>query len=339
MSFTTDNYQLDFLDVRDADAILIRCYDGQTPYIILIDSGNLNDSEIVKNKLKFGYNNQVIDLAICTHPDKDHFGGFFNLLDDDEITIKEFWLIDPAHYLDENDIKHYRTEESAIKAVRKIFDRPNDSDINLINKLQSMSINAYSVKAGDCHDNIPVKVLAPDRKYYGEIVKQMVADYGVNAYDESDTSAYDDNALPNETEAKSVIDVDDDLSPYNASSIVLLFEPEAGNKFLFTGDANCASLSKMIEDYGEQVKNATILKVPHHGSKHNLTTEIIESLSPKLSIISAKGTQKHPNSGIVYWLSKFGNVYSTHKSGSLRWPKRQNQSSATPLKEKQSTNR
>jgi beta-lactamase superfamily II metal-dependent hydrolase len=339
MSFTTDNYQIDFLDVNDADAILIRCYNGQTPFIILIDSGNINDSTIVKNKLKYTYKSQIIDLAICTHPDKDHFGGFFNLLDDEEITIKEFWLIDPAKYLNEEDIKYYKTEESARKAVRKIFDRPNDSSINLITKLNSTTIPTFTVKAGDKHETIPIRVMAPDKEYYGEIVKQMVSDYGVNAYDESDTSVYDENALPVESEAKSVIDVDDDQSPYNASSVVLLFEPGDGRKFLFTGDANCASLSKMIDDYGEDVKNVTILKVPHHGSKHNLTTEIIESLSPKLSIVSAKGTKKHPSSAIVYWLSKYGNVYSTHKNGSLLWPKRANQDSAKPLKEKQSTKR
>jgi beta-lactamase superfamily II metal-dependent hydrolase len=91
----------------------------------------------------------------------------------------------------------------------------------------------------------------------------------------------------------------------------------------------------MIEKYGNEVKSPTILKVPHHGSKHNLTTDIIDKLSPKMSIISAKGSRKHPNSGIVYWLSRHGNVYSTHKSGDLLYPKRPEQPSATPLKPKQ----
>ena len=95
----------------------------------------------------------------------------------------------------------------------------------------------------------------------------------------------------------------------------------------------------MIDEFGDQVKSPTILKVPHHGSKHNMTTEIIEFIEPRMSIISAKGTKKHPNSGIVFWLSKYGNVYSTHKSGSLRYPKRPEQSSASPLKEKQCTKR
>lgn len=337
MSFSTDKYQIDFLDVKDADAILIRCYNGYIPYVILIDAGNLSDSEIIKSKLKNSYMSTTIDLAICTHPDKDHFGGFFNLLEDKEIIIKEFWLIDPAKYLDEDEIKRYRNRNSALDAVRRVFNKPNDPSVNLIDILISKQIKAYSVKAGDNHESIPIKVLAPTPDYYGEVVKMMVQDYGVQTYDESDTEFYDENALPEESEVMCLIDVDDDPSPYNASSLVLLFEPGDGKKYLFAGDANCASLSYMIKIYGQKLRNITILKVPHHGSKHNLTTKIIESLCPELSVISAKGTKKHPSSRIVHWLSKYGDVYSTHKSGSLYYPKSQNESGAVPLKKKQSS--
>lgn len=340
MSFTTNNYEIDFLNVNDADAILIRCYDGETPYIILIDAGNLSSSEIIKRKLKSVYKNMYIDLAICTHPDKDHIGGFFGLLDDDEITINEFWLIDPAEYLDVDDIKHYRSKENAVTAVRKVFEKPNDPTQNLIDLLESKPTITYSVCAGNYHETIPIKVVAPSGKYYSEIVKEMVKDYGVKPYGESDTEKYDEDALPDEADIKStVLDMDDDPSSFNASSIVLLFTPGDGKKFLFAGDANCASLYKMTEDYKLEVENVTILKVPHHGSKHNMTTEIIDRLSPKISIISAIGSKKHPNNTLVSWLSKKGDVYSTHKSNEglcyrVGLTKRPNSNDAIPLKKK-----
>jgi len=339
MSFDTDKYEIDILNVKDADSILIRCYNGETPYTVLIDAGNISDCDNIKNHLKNKYQNTIIDLAICTHPDKDHIGGFFGLLDADEITINEFWLIDPAEYLDETDIKHYQNKSNAMTAVRKIFNKPNDSSQNLITKLLAKEIPTYSVIAGRVHKDIPIKVMAPTKGYYAEKVKEMVADYGVKTYEESDTTIYDENALPAEDDVKSVIDLDDDPSPFNAGSIVLLFEPSADKKYLFAGDSNCASLSVMLESYEKELQNITMLKVPHHGSKHNLTTEIIECLSPKISIISAKGTKKHPNSGIVHWLSKSGNVYSTHKhSGGLHYhiglSSRQGSTNATPLKKK-----
>lgn len=334
MSFTTNNYRIDFLDVNDADSILIKCYNGTVPYIVLIDAGNINDYQVIKDKLNDDYGSLYIDLAICTHPDKDHIGGFFGLLDDRDITINEFWLIDPADYLDVNDLQRYRNRDRAINAVRQLFDKPNDTNDNLISKIISKGINWESVIAGAEHDIIPVKVVAPTSGHYKELVKEMVRDFGLKTYEESDTSPYDENALPSENEAKSVIDIDDDTSPYNASSLVILFQPGNGNKYLFTGDANCASLKTMIDSHNGELEDIKILKVPHHGSKHNMTTEIIESLRPEISVVSAKGTRKHPNSGIVYWLSKHGPVYSTHKSGSLRYPKRPEESSAVPLKGK-----
>jgi len=61
----------------------------------------------------------------------------------------------------------------------------------------------------------------------------------------------------------------------------------------------------------------------------------------EVSIISAQGSNKHPNTGIVHWLSKYGNVYSTHKNDSdLHYRRniesRKNNKTALPLKEKKS---
>ena len=91
---------------------------------------------------------------------------------------------------------------------------------------------------------------------------------------------------------------------------MILYEPGDGMKFLFAGDATQEALQLAIGTY--HIGNIDFLKVPHHGSKNNLTTPIIELLKPKKSYITASGTSKHPSSAIVYWLSKYGDVYSTH---------------------------
>jgi len=334
-------YEYEVLNVGNADAIFIRHYIDDVPYIILIDAGNVSDWERIKNHLNKYYSTNVIDLAICTHPDQDHIGGFFGLLEDDDIDISEFWLIDPAAYLDENDIKYYRTKTSAINAVRQIFNKPNDESQNLIDILiDRKEINAKTVIAGTEHSILPLKVVAPTKDYYREVVKNMVEDYGcAKVYEEADTTEYDEAEQVSVGTAKSSIDVcDDDSSPYNQSSIVLLYEPENGKRILFTGDACCASLVKMTEDYPE-IKNIDLLKVPHHGSKHNLSSAIIDVLQPKTSYISAKGTRKHPSSAIVNYLSKYGHVYSTHKSTSFihrsQGINRANTKSINPFKAKQ----
>lgn len=333
-------YEYEVLKLGDADAIFIRHYINDVPYVVLIDAGNMCDTKTIKNHLLKYYGTHIIDLAVCTHPDTDHMGGFFGLLEDKSITISEFWLIDPAHYLNQNDIRYYRTEEAAKKAVRKIFNKPNCEDQNLINILLNKDgLKVQTVIAGAKHPILPIKVVAPTADHYKEVAKKMVEDYGcAKVYEGGDTSKYDEAEEISVLTAMSSIDnCDDDSSPYNQSSIVILYEPEIGKKILFAGDASCSSLVQMLKDYSE-IKNIELLKVPHHGSKHNLSSAIIDVLQPKTSYISAKGTRKHPCVAIVNYLSKYGDVYSTHKhNGFIRRNKgilRENTISITPLKAK-----
>ena len=135
-------------------------------------------------------------------------------------------------------------------------------------------------------------------------------------------------------EVKSVMDTEKETSATNKASLILLFHP-GNQKFLLAGDACAKSLHDVVDNLGDEVKNS-ILKVPHHGSKHNLTTDVIDLLAPTSATISCKGSKKHPNSGVVYWLSKYCNVYSTAKSGTLTYRSTPIEHPATPLKKKQS---
>lgn len=335
-------YEYECLALGDADAIIIRHFQiengVENPYVIVIDAGKEGDGKKVAKHLKDFFRNKHIDLAICTHPDSDHKDGFFDLLDDKDVIIDEFWLTDPAKFLCADDIKYYKNEENAIKAVRAIWNKSTDSSRNLIEEILKKNIDCYSVIAGDNHDKLPIKVVAPYRQFYSEIVKDMVARGGVKTYDKSDTAPYDNNAKVDDEEAKSVIDKCTDDSPTNASSIVIMYEPGDGKKLLFAGDSTQESLQLAIDIY--HIGNVDFFKVPHHGSKHNLTTPIIEQLKPKKSYITASGTSKHPSSAIVYWLSKHGDVFSTqsceynlHCSFGLH--ERPNTKSVDPIKRKQ----
>ena len=310
-------YEIEFLNIGDADAILIHLFKGITPYLILIDAGNVGDGKVIKEHIKTHYPDKktntgvhVIDLAICTHPDKDHKGGFFDLIEDKEIRIRNFCLTDPAQYLFPDFAGHLNQQ-----ILRKIYDHPFSPDENLIELIEDKRINLINGIKGQTISPLNLSIVAPTSDYYREILKDMINDYGIKIYEESDTEIYDEASMISVDDARSVIDEDDDPSPFNASSLVILFKPDDNKKYLFAGDANCTSLTQMLKDFPD-LKNIDYLKVPHHGSKHNLNTFIIETLAPQKSIICAKGSKKHPSNAIVSWLSKFGNVYSTHKCNS-----------------------
>ena len=293
----------------------------------------------IKQHIQTYFHSSYIDLAICTHPDKDHKDGFFELLNDNEIKIEEFWLTDPAMFLNEDDIKYYSTKESATKAVRKIWNKSDDDNQNLITLACRKCNRVMSAIDGLGHPSLPIYIVGPTKEYYEQTAKEMVKDYGIKTYETSEKAQFDAAFQISEEDAKSSIDSEEDPSPFNASSLIVLYQSGDGKNLLFAGDANTTSLQMMLEKYS-WLRNIDLLKVPHHGSKRNLNTAIIDALAPKQSYISSSGTVKHPSRGIVYWLSKYGSVYSSHQCsgylhcsyGSIK--KRPNSVSIKPLRNK-----
>ena len=80
------------------------------------------------------------------------------------------------------------------------------------------------------------------------------------------------------------------------------------NSFLLTGDASKKVFYRLIDK--EKNISANYLKVPHPGSKHNLSEEIIKKIDPKTAIIShnnrrfGKSSDTHPNWEVLYLLQK-----------------------------------
>lgn len=326
-------YQVHYIDVSDADAIVLYYKENEsnTSKIVLIDAGNVGDAAKIKNYIYNHFGTYKIDIAICTHPDKDHKGGFFELLEDKQVEIVKFYLKDPWSYLTVNNFSYVDDEKKACQISRSVFNHPLDSNKNLIDlAIQKCTVGCYNATDGFEFSGLPLKIIGPSEDYYSEVVLDMVNNF-TELEDEANFEKYDESALPDDDEARSVIDEDDDKSITNKSSVMLLFTPGT-SRYLFLGDATCASIKDSMNHHN--LSNCRV-KIPHHGSKHNLTTEIIDDLKPIQSIISAKGSKKHPNSGLVYWLSKYGNVYSTHKSGSLYYSDEPTKHSATPLKNKQ----
>lgn len=93
-------------------------------------------------------------------------------------------------------------------------------------------------------------------------------------------------------------------SEINENSVVLSLEYGAF-KSLLTGDIVPPATNSLIEFTTTPVE---LLKVPHHGSKNGLTVELLETVKPKLAIISSgKNNQYgHPHAVVLEMLTKYG---------------------------------
>lgn len=325
-------YEVIIIDVNDADAIVVNYHDGDRWWTAVIDAGNVDDANKVKTYVKHKEKNKcIIDYAFCTHPDKDHKGGFFNLLADSQTEICNFVIRRPDTLM-QKDPRRLMYDTGMLEAKAKaVYNHPNDANRNLIEEAKKYS---YLIEPDLGIDvvGMPLMVIGPRQKFFQDACYQMALGFG-ELEDEADAGDYAEDELPTEEEAKSVMDEEKEESPTNMSSLILLFHPDTQN-YLLAGDACSATLKDAVEDYPHNIPEC-ILKVPHHGSKHNLTTEVIDLIKPTSAVISAKGSKKHPNRAIVHYLSKYCDVFSTSKSGTLVYKSEPVTRPAVALRKKQ----
>jgi len=115
------------------------------------------------------------------------------------------------------------------------------------------------------------------------------------------------------------------LSPFdkttesgNNASVVLLLTVH-GINVLFTGDLEEAGEESLLHNW--KLPPIDIVKVGHHGSKSSTSETFIQSIRPKVAIISAgRGNRYgHPNPVVLDRLRKTGaRVYRTDRQGAIR---------------------
>lgn len=309
-------YDFTIIDVEDADALVINYHDGLRWWTAVVDAGNVGDSSKIKPFVKHIENGRyVIDYAFCTHPDKDHKGGFFDLLTDRSVTIANFCIRRPDSVV-AKDYRRLLYPTGQLEASAKAtYNHPTDAKRNLIDEANRYS-NLIEPSLGIDVPGMPLMMIGPTPQFFQNACYEMALDFA-ELEDEANIEWYAEDELPSDDEAQSVMDKEKEESPTNKSSLILLFHP-TGRNFLLAGDSCSAALKDAVLEYPQSLPGCT-LKVPHHGSKHNLTTEVIDMLKPTSAVISAKGSKKHPNRAVVHFLSKYCNVYSTSKSGTLTY--------------------
>ena len=177
-------------------------------------------------------------------------------------------------------------------------------------------------------------IIGPTKAYYEELIPKFRDDLKYkesdNMYNESADIATNDSLSPTLDAA------DDDSSAHNQSSMIILFQPHENKKYLFMGDAGRNAFNHIPIPHKSLIENIQWLKVPHHGSKHNLDTKMIKWIKPKVAYISANSNDEYANRCTINALKRSKcDVYSTHQDHSnfihKQIGEREGYSTATPL--------
>lgn len=302
---------VDMLDVGQGDSYVVELYDdlGQK-FSFVIDGGTADRSDVLISHVQ-KYQKGQVNLAICTHPDTDHIGGLINLMK--QCHVKHLFLNDPRDVIPETTLVQYakyHLTESEVDVFKSAFERIDD--LKLYARLQGTQHHPVTFAS-----QLPrfewggwsIYVLGPSESLFRDIWlnEDVVRDWfssdvvDVLVSTKPFTSVLDDPSI--------------DTKPVNNSSIVLLVEGY-GQRLLFTGDAGKRALRDAMSV--RDITNLTWFDVPHHGSRRNLDSQIINHLAPQVAFISSPGTTKHPRKTVIRALQKAGTtVYSTCRHGSV----------------------
>ncbi len=314
------------LDVKAADAFLIHAYNvnekgEEIEHVVLVDAGNEGDGEKIFSHIQKYYNKKDIDLVIITHCDIDHYGGLEYLIQKNKEYgspfIKKVWINDAYNHVNVDDVNYIRKSGTLRERCNKAYAFSDDS--NLLDLLKKAGIEREEAFKGKTYDLLNINVIGPDKEYYESLIPEFRVD--LDFKEEQTDDVYEGLNKTYSTEdafySKALEDAYDDKSKVNQSSIVFTFKTNDG-VCLFTGDAGKEALHRIVDsDTDGCLKNIKWLKVPHHGSKHNLDNSIISHFQPKVSYISTEKYKKYANVCMVNALKKVGNVYSTHVQGTM----------------------
>lgn len=322
-----DGWEIDLLPVSESkksgDCILLRfgkLYQGKNQQkVIIIDGGYADTAQTVKDHLRTYYkceqNGKLnIDLMVLSHPDIDHISGLVKLMEDEDVVVRVLLLNAPWHTMDRTWFKDGRiTDKSLKRSLKDVFDK-------LAVLIQTAETKGTRViYATDClgtytFGNAKLHILGPDKMFYNECIanSEKTRDKAEDVPDISETKAFsfdmEEKYVRGQIEWADV----DSTTEINESSIVFIFEYD-NVKILFTGDAGRCALPKAFEfakKNGVDITDVSIIKMPHHGSRHNFHPEIFKDFARKGKTCYISCTQgeegTHPSKRLVNQLLEMG---------------------------------
>lgn len=193
-----ENFSVSFIDVGQADSVLIR--NGN--YNMLIDAGNNEDGEKLVNYFK-SLGIEEFTYVFATHPHEDHIGGMDDIINNFKIdnyymsnklsTTKTF--MDVLDALDRRNLKYtvpnkgdtLKLGDANIKVIYPGDDKSNINDSSIVLKI-TYGKNSFLL-TGDATSNV-------ERKIYNEDIKSDVLKVAHHGSSYSSTDVFLDRVKP-----------------------------------------------------------------------------------------------------------------------------------------------
>ena len=330
-------FGLEVLRARKGDCLILHYGTEEAPRRMLIDGGpsDVYGPQLEPRLLELQGDDDTlsIDVVMVSHIDDDHIKGILDLIKgqrpnarDLHLKVSSLWFnsfddllkttpaqlgqpvtasvlagVDPAATFAgvpvENEDQHQTLEVlSSVPQGRSLRDGAEELGWKPNHKFDGDLILASDTSKPVKLNNLKITVVGPmqpELQALQEAHDRWVREHniGQKKSPEAMLAAFTDKSVP------------------NLSSIVVLVDVDEGDdmkRMLLTGDARGdkilegLALVKALDENGEL--EVDILKVPHHGSDNNMTTEFFERVKAKHYVFSGDGEHGNPERATLQML-------------------------------------
>jgi beta-lactamase superfamily II metal-dependent hydrolase len=291
------------------------------PHRILIDAGTAPTGDVVRKRiLDLPEDERSFELVIITHIDTDHIGGALTLLSRPPLGFRaqELWFNELRHLQQQPGSKLGAVDGEILGSLLDSLKWPwnerfapgpvvvPDSETALPHVALQGGMELTLLSPGWAQigklrrawlKELEQKNLNPDSPGYPERLSELMHRKGVSP---SSLLGDEEQATVNEL-ADQLFHEDD--SPANASTIAVLAE-YSGRSCLLTGDAVptmlVGSIRRLLRIRQQPKLRVDAVKLPHHGSRHNVSDQFLEMLVSPKWLFSTNGMRhRHPDPATV----------------------------------------
>lgn len=308
---------IEMLPAGHGDALVVEYGTRSSTHRVLIDAGTFHTWDAVRARL-LSMADRTYEAFVVTHVDEDHVGGAVQLLADPDLRhrVDHVWFNGFVHSRRGGDVLGPVDGERLTKLIRDGGYRWNEPFARRV----SASVGGPVVVASsgalpriDLPGGAVVHLLSPSgpklkkmATVWEEVVEaaHLVPGHGTDrpARKPPKRAKKVDELPPVLTAAdldRHAAPTSTDRSEANGSSIALLFE-HGRKRALLAADAHAdvlvASLKRFARSTGETRVRLDLCKLPHHASRANVTTELVEVIDAARYLVSTNGDNfGHPD--------------------------------------------
>ena len=322
-------FTIEMLPASLGDSLWIEYGEPDRPHRILIDGGVVGTADAIRAKIDAVAATEAgtckLDLMVVTHIDGDHIEGMIKLLGQRDLPLEvgDLWYNGRDHLLppegqDRDDFLSAKQGEfmSTLIGLRGYaWNQAFDGGTVVVPTDPAKRLPTRELEGG-----MKLTLVSPRVEDLADLAEDWdgaLEEAGIDRDDEEailkalrdSRTAPDDEFL-----SAPVTDVNElvktkpgrDGSSANGASIAFVAE-FGGASVLLTGDALTKVLAdgvgRLIAERRVKRLPLTALKVPHHGSKNNLSVDLLRQLDTRRYLVSTDGSRfKHPDRPAVAWM-------------------------------------